>query len=270
MSFTTDFVNKYEGEVVGFPNDDDYPGQCLSLAKVYIQERYGIYPPASGCGSARCYWSLFPDPLGTVLKLVSNTIDVIPKEGWIAVWNATQSNEYGHIGIVLEGATQTGFRSFDSNWGSKTAQIVSHDYNNVAGFLAPKEEEMADMYKGFDLDNKESMRVAVDVLVRVQNGEFVDKPVHTKIVEELDSTKEELSKTKQELDKEIQEHKKTIVKLDEVKQDVRDLNEDLENCLNKPITPPTEDIPEFRQIGDTKLKINGLRGDVPNYAVHLE
>ena len=31
-------------------------------------------------------------------------------------------------------------------------------------------------YKGYDLDNKDSMKVAVDILVRVQGGEFVDKP----------------------------------------------------------------------------------------------
>lgn len=34
---------------------------------------------------------------------------------------------------------------------------------------------MANMYKGYDLANPDSMKVAVDILVRVQNGEFVDK-----------------------------------------------------------------------------------------------
>jgi len=229
MSFTTDFVNKYDGITVGFPIITNYPGQCLSLVKTYIQERYGIYPPASGCNGARCYWSLFPDPLGTVLRLVPNTIDVIPKEGWIAVWNATQSNEYGHIGIILD-ATQTGFTSFDSNWGGRFAQKVTHDYNNVAGFLAPKEDGMY--------------------------------------------SEEEMTKVRLERDKnwnsyqaEIQAHKITAVELADAKLAIEELNDELEN---QPITPPTEDIPEFRQIGDTKLKINGLRGDVPNYAVHPE
>lgn len=41
-----------------------------------------------------------------------------------------------------------------------------------------------DMYKGYDLDNKDSMRAAVDVVVRLQNGEFVDKPVHEKLLKE--------------------------------------------------------------------------------------
>lgn len=39
---------------------------------------------------------------------------------------------------------------------------------------------MANMYKGYDLANPESMKAAVDVLVRVQAGEFVDKPKYDK------------------------------------------------------------------------------------------
>ncbi len=40
---------------------------------------------------------------------------------------------------------------------------------------APQGEGMPNMYKGYDLTNVDSMKVAVDVLVRVQAGEFVDK-----------------------------------------------------------------------------------------------
>lgn len=37
---------------------------------------------------------------------------------------------------------------------------------------------MPNMYKGYDLENADSMKVAVDVLVRVQAGEFVDQTAH--------------------------------------------------------------------------------------------
>ena len=43
---------------------------------------------------------------------------------------------------------------------------------------------MADMYKGYDLENKESMKVAVDVLVRVQAGEFINNTDHKRAVEQ--------------------------------------------------------------------------------------
>jgi len=49
----------------------------------------------------------------------------------------------------------------------------------------PKGVDMADMYKGYDLENKASMRAAVDVLVRGQDGEFIDKPVHEKALKDL-------------------------------------------------------------------------------------
>lgn len=37
---------------------------------------------------------------------------------------------------------------------------------------------MANMYKGYDLSNVESMKVAVDILVRLQTGEFIEKQVY--------------------------------------------------------------------------------------------
>lgn len=53
--------------------------------------------------------------------------------------------------------------------------------NGFAGYIDPipyitKGGGSVTDYKGYDLDNKDSMKVAVDVLVRVQKGEFVDKP----------------------------------------------------------------------------------------------
>lgn len=41
---------------------------------------------------------------------------------------------------------------------------------------------MANMYKGYDLNNPESMKVAVDILVRVQGGEFIEKSVYEKAI----------------------------------------------------------------------------------------
>jgi len=221
MSFTTDFVKKYDGKVVCFP-EGSFCGECLSLVKIYIQERYGIYPPASGCNGARCYWSLFPDPLGTVLRLVSNTVDVIPKEGWIAVWNATQSNEYGHIGIVLD-ATQTGFTSFDSNWGGRFAHKVTHDYNNVAGFLAPKESDMADKI----YTEEEMTKVRLE---RDRNWDSYQKEIqaHKKTSVELSETKGGLD----ELNKELKA--KQVI--------IAELNTELENCSESAVDPGLWDI----------------------------
>jgi len=52
-----------------------------------------------------------------------------------------------------------------------------------------KGETDMQMYKGYDLDNKDSMKVAVDILVRVQTGEFVEK----KLLDEAKKANEELA-----------------------------------------------------------------------------
>lgn len=134
-----EFVSKYLNLEVGFPKEQ-YKGECLSLVKRYIQERFGIYPPASGCNAARCYWSNFPDPLGSVFKKVPNTWSLLPKKGWIPVWDSNAGGGYGHISVWLEGGLST-FVSFDQNWGGRHAHKVTHNYNNISGFLAPIDEE---------------------------------------------------------------------------------------------------------------------------------
>jgi len=133
------FIEKYEGKTWGYPNDSDYRGECLSLSKHHIKEVYGINPPASGCNGARCYWSIFPNPLGTVLKKVACDSGVIPKRGWIVVWNGNTGGGYGHIASILS-ATKTEFVSLDQNWNGRHAHRVNHNYSNVYGYLVPLNE----------------------------------------------------------------------------------------------------------------------------------
>lgn len=141
-----EFISKYEGQEVGYPNDQ-YKGECLSLVKRYIEECFNIYPPPSGCGAARCYWTNFPDPLGVVFKKAENTPDLIPKKGWICVWDEGVGSGYGHIDIVISGDVAR-FEGFDQNWGGRHAHRVTHNYNNVYGFLVPKEDNMLLEYLG--------------------------------------------------------------------------------------------------------------------------
>ena len=169
MNFTDGFVADNEGKTLGFP-DGKYVGECLSLVKIYIQERYNIYPPASGCNAARCYWSNFPNPLGNVLKKIPNTPDLIPLKGWIVVWNKAVGDGYGHIAIVLD-ANITSFTSFDQNWGGRHAHSVVHDYNAVDGFLVPiNESEGNDMVEVPNADFEELVRKATEYDQFVEAG----------------------------------------------------------------------------------------------------
>ena len=248
-----EFIQKYKGKSVGYPNDNYFKGECLSLTKWYIKEVFGIDPPASGCNGARCYWSIFPSPLDNIFEKVPNTPNLVPKKGWVAVWDGSVGGGAGHIGIVADDkATKSTFNSFDSNWGSKTAQIVTHNYNNVYGFLVPKGNNMSDMYNGYDLSNRESMKVAVDVLVRVQKGEFVEK-----------SKLDELVKIKTaELSSKISDYEKQIkilnTQIETLKKDIASLNDELEKCSQE--VPGQEDLEKDYEI--TGRKITKIIGDV--------
>ena len=247
-----EFIDKYKGKTVCYP-EGKYCGECLSLVKIYIKEVFGIDPPASGCNGARCYWSIFPSPLDSIFEKVPNTPNLVPKKGWVAVWDGSVGGGAGHIAIVADDkATKSTFNSFDSNWGSKTAQIVTHNYNNVYGFLVPKGNNMSDMYNGYDLSNRESMKVAVDILVRVQKGEFVEK-----------SKLDELVKIKTaELSSKISDYEKQIkilnTQIETLKKDVASLNDELEKCSQE--VPGQEDLEKDYEI--TGRKITKIIGDV--------
>jgi hypothetical protein len=57
------------------------------------------------------------------------------------------------------------------------------DQNPVRTLIVIKRKQASTeiYYKGYDLTNKDSMKVAVDILLRVQNGEFVDKPKYEEL-----------------------------------------------------------------------------------------
>jgi len=87
------------------------------------------------------------------------------------------------------------------------------------------DNQMGDIYKGYDLANKESMKVAVDILVRVQGGEFVDKAKFDELQQtitnlngSINSKNTELLKLTDELSRKIEE----IAKLNKEKETAED------------------------------------------------
>lgn len=108
------------------------------------------------------------------------------------------------------------------------------------------------MYNGYDLSNRESMKVAVDVLVRVQKGEFVEK-----------SKLDELVKIKTaELSSKISDYEKQIkilnTQIETLKKDIASLNDELEKCSQE--VPGQEDLEKDYEI--TGRKITKIIGDV--------
>lgn len=93
----------------------------------------------------------------------------------------------------------------DDSYGGLEDQKVTTRYNGFGNILSlrvfkvklPSQNQgggdMANMYKGLDLSNQESMKVAVDVWDRVQKGEFVEKTLHEQA---LAAQKQQLEKEK--------------------------------------------------------------------------
>ena len=152
---TDEFVTKYNGKTLGYP-DGSFVGECLSLVKVYIKEMFGINPPPSGTNSAYGYWSKFPSPLDTIFEKVVNEITSVPKKGDLIIWKPTSSNKYGHIDIWIDGDVNE-FLGFDQNFYGRHAHLQKHSYNNVIGWLHPK-ETMTDLQK----NALEALQRAVD------------------------------------------------------------------------------------------------------------
>ena len=258
-----EFIQKYDGKIWGYPTINDYPSQCLSLTKWHIKEVYGIEPPASGCNGARCYWSIFPNPLGTVLKKIPNTPDLIPKRGWIAVWNSNVGNGYGHIASVLSANVNT-FESLDQNWNGKQAHRVIHNYNNVYGFLAPLNESEGDDMSDYD----EAIRKAVaydSVCEVLKQPTTTSKEETVKKLSEIISDKErylrERNEARVERDNYAEEIKGLNVQIELLKKDIQSLNEELENCNTQ--VPGEEDLESdyeitgrkiIKQVGDTTVE----------------
>jgi len=257
------FIEKYKGKTVGYPNDNYFLGECLSLSKWHIKEVYGIEPPASGCNGARCYWSIFPSPLDTIFKQIPNTPDLIPKRGWIAVWDGGVGNGYGHIGSVLSANKDT-FVSLDQNWNGKSAHEVTHNYNNVYGFLAPLNESEGDDMS----DYEEAIRKAVaydDVCGILKQPTATSKEETVKKLSEIISDKErylrERNEARTERDNYAEENKGLSSQVELLKKDITALNNELEECQNQ--VPGEEDLESdyeitgrkiIKQVGDTTVE----------------
>jgi len=89
-----------------------------------------------------------------------------------------------------------GNKKLNDPWGG-TVRPTS-DFAGPSGYCVvtgkwAEVSEGGDMYKGYDLTNKESMKVAVDILVRVQAGEFVDKGELEKAKQTVDNLNQQIN-----------------------------------------------------------------------------
>lgn len=227
-----DFINKWKGKGIDF--DGAYGDQCMDLMHQYIVEVLGktdgriLAAPA-----AKDVYLNFANVFGhEYFDKIDNTPTGVPQKGDIIFWG-TGIGQYGHVAIFHDGDVNK-FNSFDQNWnGHQYCETISHPYTSVLGWLRFKgipDSVSPDIYKGYDLTNKDSMKVAVDVLVRVQQGEFVEK---TKADADLKAKQDTIDN----LNQQINDRNNDIVSLNSqistLNQQVLDLTTQRDNALEQ-------------------------------------
>lgn len=135
-----EFRNKYLGgqvEYHSFGGEGTY-NQCVDLVNQYIVEVLRLTPIIG------THAKDFPTKYDkSQFDFVANTPTGVPVVGDIVVWNGRVGGGAGHIAIFIFGDVNN-FTSLDQNWSQKErVTIENHNYNNVSGWLHPK-ETMAD------------------------------------------------------------------------------------------------------------------------------
>jgi hypothetical protein len=136
------FFNKYNGQSVLFapsPAREFLRGQCVQLVALYVSECWAkpvIWDDAYG-------WFIDGRLPEHYVRIANNKADPnqVPPRGAIMIFgpNTPGSAGAGHMSIAwdVRPGSPT-FVSFDSNWGGKTAHLVTHNWQYVAGWIVPK------------------------------------------------------------------------------------------------------------------------------------
>jgi hypothetical protein len=173
------FIAKWEGKKVDW--DGHYGAQCVDLYRQYVQEVLG-FPQSPGVAGAKDIWDTY---LPEYYDRIPNTPSGVPEPGDIMIWGS-KYGQWGHVAIVLSANTSS-FTCLSQNdpIGSPIIKKKYTAWGSVLGWLRPKPRTV--MYKGYDLTNQDSMKVAVDKLVDILEGKYISISDHQKIINELDA-----------------------------------------------------------------------------------
>lgn len=130
-----EFVNKYIKEKVDF--DGAYGYQCVDLFRQYCKDVLNLGHTGSVEGAKDLYlnYESLPKEKEAFCRLSSFQTGPA-KAGYIAVWNKTESNKYGHVAIVLQEYANGDLLVFEQNGFSQIgAELKIRNKNNLLGYL---------------------------------------------------------------------------------------------------------------------------------------
>lgn len=131
-----EFVNKHINTKVDY--DGYYGAQCVDLFRQYVKELYGITNlEALGDGGAKdiyLRYDEFPNEKKHFIKLDAEKHS-FAQSGDIAIWNSTETNEYGHVAIVLDDQVQNILVFEQNGFTQEGAKLKIRSKQNLLGYL---------------------------------------------------------------------------------------------------------------------------------------
>lgn len=129
-----EYLNTYQGQSLLYapsPAREYLRGQCVQAVCFYVTANGHPVEWADAY-----YWRRLADQYPDQYEWIDNTTSAVPQPNDIIIWNTALagSGGSGHIAVCLS-ANFNNFVSVDQNWGGKTVHAVTHNYNQVAGWL---------------------------------------------------------------------------------------------------------------------------------------
>lgn len=129
----SEFVKKNIGKKVDF--DKMYGAQCVDLFRQYNQDVWG-HPHTGSVEGAKdlfLHYSVLKEK-NYLLKFPEDK-NSVPKIGSVAIWNATETNPFGHVAIVL-GTLNDNLIVFEQDgFKQDGAKIMLRSRENLLGYL---------------------------------------------------------------------------------------------------------------------------------------
>lgn len=121
--------------------DGVYGSQCVDLFRQYCQDVLGI-PHTGSCstsGGAKDLWldySKMPLEKKYFTRLGRSTT---PAYGYVAVWNSTDKNDFGHVAIVIGKVSDKTLLVFEQDgFKQDGAKVATRSTENLLGYLKYK------------------------------------------------------------------------------------------------------------------------------------
>lgn len=130
------FLTQYCGKKVDY--DKAFGPQCVDLFRQYCQDVGGI-PHTGPCATSGGAKDLYLDYNKMPLEkkyFVKLTKSATPAYGYVAIWDSTPTNSYGHVAIVICRLSSNSLLVFEQNGIAQDgAKFVERKTDNLLGYL---------------------------------------------------------------------------------------------------------------------------------------